>query len=84
VLLFFVLMILVIPFFHGAVRHLFATYVEDGESSQIKHWAILIDYYLLFAEGGVFVALACRPLTPMRHLSFYLLRFLPLIPCGVY
>lgn len=55
---FLALIVTVIPFFHGAVRHLFATYVEHGGSTQIKNWAILIDYYLLFMEGGLFVALA--------------------------
>lgn len=52
------LILTVIPFFHGAVRHLFATYAEGGGSTRIKNWAILIDYYLLFMEGGLFVALA--------------------------
>jgi hypothetical protein len=56
--LFGALLITIIPFFHGAVRHLFATYVEGGGSSRVKNWAILIDYYLLFVQGGLFVALA--------------------------
>lgn len=55
---FLALIVTVIPFFHGAVRHLFATYVEAGGSTRIRNWAILIDYYLLFLEGGLFVALA--------------------------
>ena len=55
---FVAILITIIPFFHGAVRHLFATYVEDGGSSRIKNWAILVDYYILFLNGGFFVALA--------------------------
>ena len=56
ILTFFAFVITVIPFFHGAVRHLFATYVEDGGSSRVKYWAILVDYYLLFAGVGLFLA----------------------------
>ena len=56
--LFVAFLITIIPFFHGTVRHLFATYVEDGGSTSIKDWAILIDYYLLFIGGGVFIALS--------------------------
>jgi hypothetical protein len=55
---FLVFIITVVPFYHGAVRHLYATYVEHGGSKRIKNGALLIDYALLFAEGGVFVGLA--------------------------
>ncbi len=55
---FVAMIVTIIPFFHGAVRHLFATYVEGGGSTRIKNWAILIDYYLLFLNGGLFVALS--------------------------
>jgi len=57
-LTFFAFMLTIIPFFHGAVRHLFATYVEDGGSTRIQNWAVLVDYYLLFIGGGLFVGLA--------------------------
>jgi hypothetical protein len=50
--------VLLVPFYHGAVRHLFATYVEDGGSSRIKNGALLADFFLLFFEGCVFVMLA--------------------------
>jgi len=43
---------------HGAVRHLFATYVEDGGSTRIKNGALLADSYLLFIEGCLFVMIA--------------------------
>jgi len=49
--------ILIIPFYHGAVRHLFATYVEGG-STRIKNGALLADFVLLFLEGCVFVMIA--------------------------
>lgn len=51
-------LVTIIPFYHGAVRHLMATYVEDGGSSQIKSGALMADYILLFLEGCVFVTLA--------------------------
>lgn len=56
--LFGAFMITVIPFFHGGVRHLYATYIEVGGSSRVKNWVVLIDYYLLFVGGGLFVALS--------------------------
>ena len=49
---------LVIPFYHGAVRHLFATYVEGGGSTNIKSGALLADFVLLFVEGCLFVMMA--------------------------
>lgn len=51
-------LVLVIPFYHGAVRHLFATYVEDGGSKNIKSGALLADFVLLFIEGCFFVVIA--------------------------
>lgn len=55
---FFAFMVLVIPFYHGAVRHLFATYVEDGGSKNIKSVGLLLDFLLLFIEGCLFVMMA--------------------------
>lgn len=49
---------LVVPFYHGAIRHLFATYVEDGGSSRIRNGALLTDFFLLFIEGCAFVMMA--------------------------
>src|SRR5262245_24966570 len=45
------MLVLIIPFYHGAVRHLFATYVENGGSTRIKSGALLADFVLLFLEG---------------------------------
>lgn len=59
VALFLAFIFTVIPFFHGAVRHLYATYIEGGGSSRVVNWVVLVDYYLLFLEGGLFVGLAC-------------------------
>jgi hypothetical protein len=44
-------LIIIVPFYHGAVRHLFATYIEDGGSKRIKNGALLADFFLLFVEG---------------------------------
>lgn len=55
---FIIFLITVIPFHHGAVRHLFSTYVESGGSTRIRNGALLADFVLLFLEGCVFVAMA--------------------------
>jgi len=54
----FTFIVLIIPFYHGAVRHLFATYVEQGGSETIKNGALLADFFLLFFEGCLFVLMA--------------------------
>jgi len=54
------LIAIMIPFYHGAVRHLFCTYVEGGGSSHIKSGALLADFILLFIEGCIFVMLASQ------------------------
>lgn len=48
----------IIPFHQGAVRHLFATYVEEGGSSRIERGALALDFLLLFFEACVFVSLS--------------------------
>lgn len=55
---FLTFLVLILPLYHGAVRHLFATYVEDGGSSRIKAGALLADFFLLFIEGCLFVMMA--------------------------
>jgi len=52
------ILVLIIPFYHGAVRHLFATYVEPGGATGIKRGALLADFVLLFIEGCLFVMIA--------------------------
>src|SRR3981189_1167917 len=49
---------IMVPFHQGAVRHLFATYVENGGSSRIRRGALALDFFILFAEACLFVALA--------------------------
>lgn len=55
--LFFVLVVTLIPFYHGALRHLDVTYVEHG-GKDVRAGALLADFLLLFLEGSLFVALA--------------------------
>jgi hypothetical protein len=50
--------VVIIPFHQGAVRHLFATYVEAGGSTRIKRGALALDFLLLFFEACIFVALS--------------------------
>ncbi len=51
---------LIIPFYHGAVRHLYATYVEQSASTRVKSWAVFFDFLVLFGEGCAFVFLAAH------------------------
>jgi hypothetical protein len=58
IFLFLAFVATIIPFHQGAVRHLYATYVEHGGSSRIKNGALALDFIILFAEACLFVALA--------------------------
>jgi hypothetical protein len=51
-------LVIIIPFHQGAVRHLYATYVEGGGSARIKDGALAIDFLLLFFQACIFVALS--------------------------
>jgi hypothetical protein len=57
VLTFLAFLVVIVPFHQGAVRHLYATYVEQGGSSRIKDGALAIDFLLLFFQACIFVAL---------------------------
>lgn len=46
-----------IPFYHGALRHLDFTYVEQG-GRQVRKYALLIDFFCLFVESGLLLGLA--------------------------
>jgi hypothetical protein len=71
--MFLIFIITAVPFYHGAVRHLYATYVEKGGSKRIKNGALLIDFALLFAEGGLFIGLAYLVQSPPAFLGLFLL-----------
>jgi hypothetical protein len=51
-------LVVILPFHQGAVRHLYATYVEVGGSSRIKQGALAFDFILLFFQSCIFVAMS--------------------------
>lgn len=53
---FFTLLITLIPFYHGAVRHLDITYVEHG-GKHMRKGALLADFTALFLESCLLLAL---------------------------
>jgi hypothetical protein len=57
VLLFGAFVATLLPFYHGALRHLDDAYLEN-ESSQIKDGALIVDFLLLFFHAMAFVVLA--------------------------
>lgn len=54
---FLAFLITLIPFYHGALRHLDVTYVEQG-GKQVRKYALLIDFFALFFESCLLLALA--------------------------
>lgn len=55
-LMFISLIVTVIPFYHGANRYLDATYVTGERLA--KHYALMVDFIMLFLEGILFFILA--------------------------
>ena len=49
-------LVTLIPFYHGALRHLDSVYIEN--SGPVRSGALLLDFLGLFAESCVFLALA--------------------------
>lgn len=68
-----VILVTIIPFYHGAVRHLYATYIESGSSSRIRNGALLLDFVILFLEGCFFVAIAIVLSEPWTLVFTYML-----------
>lgn len=56
-LLFFSFSLTLIPFFHGAMRHLDDAYLEN-KNEHIRNGALLLDFLLLFIHGVVLVILS--------------------------
>lgn len=56
-LLFFAFLATLIPFFHGALRHLDDAYLENT-GNHAKNGALIVDYALLFIHGLGFLVLA--------------------------
>lgn len=63
-----------IPFYHGALRHLDKTYVEERGRGVLKG-ALLVDFVLLFVEGCMFLGISLlmhRPSAVVWGLTFLL------------
>jgi len=56
-------LVTLIPFYHGALRHFDATYVEQG-SRQVRSGALLADFVILFVESCILLTLAVLLPTP--------------------
>ena len=57
-------LITLIPFYHGALRHLDITYIEKG-GKQVHKVALLLDFLILFIESCAFIVLAVLLLKPL-------------------
>jgi len=55
-----------IPFYHGALRHLDATYLE-GEGQETRSGALMGDFLVLFLESCFFFALAVLLVAPKLY-----------------
>jgi hypothetical protein len=51
-----------IPFFHGATRHLETTHLTPGSAT--RRGVLMFDYIMLFLEGAVFALLGMAVLSP--------------------
>lgn len=60
---FLAFLVTLIPFYHGALRHLDITYVERG-GRQVRSGALLADFIILFIESCLFLGLAVLLSTP--------------------
>lgn len=56
-LLFFTFLSLVIPVYHGAMRHLDISYIENGIKDS-KSGSLILDFIILFIEGCFFLLLS--------------------------
>jgi hypothetical protein len=61
-----------LPFYHGALRHLDVTYAEsDGSGFEPKAGAFLADFILLFFESCLFIVLAVKITEPVGFALVY-------------
>jgi hypothetical protein len=59
-------LVTLIPFYHGALRHLDATYVEEG-GRQVRSGGLLLDFLVLFLESCLLLALAVLLPSPQLY-----------------
>lgn len=60
---FFAYLVTLVPFYHGALRHLDVTYFEGGAAKQ-QRGALMVDWGLLFLESCLLLGLALLLQTP--------------------
>lgn len=61
-----------LPFYHGALRHLDRSYLQGGQSRGGGGY-LFADFFALFAEACVFIAMAASLERPHRFLVLFLL-----------
>src|ERR1700722_15145251 len=66
--LFVALLFTIVPFYHGANRHLDAVHLYSGRP--LDPHALLVDYSLLFVEGVLFLALGLS-VQSLDHFVFF-------------
>ena len=54
-----------LPFYHGAMRHLDKTYLEVDEHAAPKPGALMADFIILFLEGCIFIVLGTKVAHPV-------------------
>jgi hypothetical protein len=62
----------IIPFFHGALRHLDDVYIVTPPSPNMSRYALLVDFILLFVESVMLLGMAHRLVDPPHFLAFLL------------
>lgn len=63
-LTFLAFLVTLIPFYHGALRHLDITYIED-KHPKVRDGALMVDFAILFVEGCFFLALSVLLVKPI-------------------
>lgn len=70
--LFVVFLVTVIPFFHGALRHMDDAYLDES-SPMPRNGALFADFALLCIEGCLLLALATSVGAPRRFLGIWIM-----------
>jgi len=71
-LLLFAFVVTLVPFYHGALRHLDDVYLIDASTHQVRRAGLAVDFVFLFAESCLLVAMAHRLADPTGFLSLFL------------
>ena len=66
-----IMIVTLVPFYHGANRHLDATHVFVAENDAPPRYALMIDFCALFAEGIFMVMMGLSIVNEGRFLSLF-------------